>query len=216
MPKNAKCDRVFMPQKRDRTDESFTRSILAERNQNMSGCPIGLICEYFEDGCGEYCESLAHPWPLPFWDWSFDPKWRELNGFKVEIPAYQEYASNNEWEIISTDRYNYWVGRIRHELWLAGWWNAIELPYKYHPDGGIEVIHHLPLNDDVTFATPWVYHPKGYSYAAPSHREEFMPPIPINSWPHKWAGDIEADGFYKDWLIYWPSDFEGRRDYDYE
>lgn len=179
----------------------------------MSECPIGLICEHFENNCRYYCAELAKPWPLPL-EKQFDFKLFKEFGFKVVVPTYEEYSSNQEWEIEVTNRYNEWAGQVREELWLAGYYNAIDLPYQYHPDGGIEVIYHLPLDSDVTFSSPWTS--KGHAYS-PSHLEEFMPPIPINSWPHEWAGDIEADGFYNDWLIYWTSDFEdSSRNYDYE
>ncbi|ALF53805.1 hypothetical protein ACX27_14650 [Nostoc piscinale CENA21] len=67
----------------------------------------------------------------------------------------------------------------------------------------------------MTFSTPWIS--KGVIYAPP-HWEAFIPPVPVDGWPHDscWTEYIEADGFYTDWVIYWPSDFEVTRDYDYE
>ncbi|MDZ8056542.1 MAG: hypothetical protein RMX63_34525 [Aulosira sp. ZfuCHP01] len=142
-------------------------------------CPIGLICEHFE--CDRsYCFELAKPWPLPC-DETFyiAPKWKDFYVFVVEIPDYREHDSNDECRINQIDDYNHWVGHIRLELWLYGWWNALELPYQSHPDGGLLVVKYLELDSDVTFASPWEF--DGYQRYRTCW-EYFVPPVPVDAY----------------------------------
>lgn len=171
-------------------------------------CPIGLICEHFEcDRYGDsYCQDLADPWPLPYW---VEPCWMPGVGLLVILPAYEWDCPNIEHMIIENSRYNRWVERVRNDYWLAGWWNAIDLPYQAHPEGGVLVIHHLKLDEEITFSRPWHYSPEIKDDTSPTHWEMFMPPVPLSGYRHPFTKDyIEPDGFYRDWLLRWPSDFE--------
>lgn len=178
----------------------------------MTNCPIGLICEYFEcDHYGSgYCQDLADPWPLPYFK---EPCWMPGVGFLVILPAYKWDCPNIEYMITENERYNRWVERVRDDYWLYGWWNAIDLPYEEHPGGGILVIHDLRLDESITFSHPWRYNPKVKYDISPTHWEEFMRPVPLDGYRHSSTENIEPDGFYRDWLLRWASDFE-ENDYD--
>ncbi|WGV23684.1 hypothetical protein [Halotia branconii] len=178
-----------------------------------SYCPIGFDCALMGDRTvcqnRSYCQNLAEPWPIPY---DINPSWLTGVGLLVSVPNYDYDCPNVEHMIAENDRYNAWVESVRLELWLAGWWSAIELPYKQHPRGGLLVIHHLSLDSEVTFASPWAYDPTQPYNCSPEYREIFMPPIPVSANGRKWdfadwSHQIEEDGFYRDWLMFWPWDF---------
>ncbi|MEH2280636.1 MAG: hypothetical protein V7K90_04725 [Nostoc sp.] len=151
----------------------------------MSDCPIGLICDHFE--CDAFdrrmhrtlCFNLAKPWPLPYSCFVIASEWRAIYGFRVEIPSYAEHDSCDEHEIENTVRYNHWIESIRHGFWEGGWWEAIKLPYKSHPDGGLLVFKDLDLDESVTFACPWNF---PYTHDQYRHFKGFEPPVPIHGY----------------------------------
>ncbi|MEH2300014.1 MAG: hypothetical protein V7K88_13560 [Nostoc sp.] len=107
-------------------------------------------------------------------------------------PDFPEYEHLLE----AYERGNSWVERIRHEIWLVGWWKAIDLPYQPHLDGGLVVVHFQPLDEDVMFAcclTNNFY-----------KQEQFAPPVPIDGYEliygrpaTLYGGEFDEDGFYK-------------------
>ncbi|MEH2467495.1 hypothetical protein [Nostoc sp.] len=178
----------------------------------MKDCPIGLICGDFECNRDGYCQDLADPWPLPY---DIDPSWMPGVGLLVTLPAYDWYCPNIEHMIIQNERYNRWVGRVREDYWLGGWWGATDLPYQSHPEGGILVIYHLKLDEEITFSRPWRYLPNISYDCSPTHWEEFMPAVPIDGYLHPLSDrHIESDGFCCDWLLLWAHDFESENDDD--
>ncbi|MEH2050069.1 hypothetical protein [Nostoc sp.] len=177
----------------------------------MKDCPIGLVCSDFE--CDRrYCQDLAEPWPLPYY---LNPCWMKGVGLLVVLPSHDWDCPNIEHMITENERYNNWVQRVRDDYWLGGWWNAVDLPYEAHPEGGILVIHHLKLDEEIAFSRPWRYNPKVQYDTSPTHWEEFMPPVPLEGGRHPFTDDyIEDDGFYRDFLLRWPSDFVEQYEYD--
>ncbi|MEH1855264.1 MAG: hypothetical protein V7L11_27190 [Nostoc sp.] len=179
----------------------------------MIDCPIGLICDYFKCDRG-YCQNLANPWPLPYY---INPGWLPGVYLWVEILPFDYDTPNVEYLIIQAEEDNRWVESVRQELWRGGWWKAEDLPYQPHPEGGLLVIHHLRLTEEVTFACPWVYDSNKRYNCSPTHREQFMPPVPLDGYRRAFTDDyIEDDGFYRDFLLRWASDFVEQYEYDEE
>lgn len=182
----------------------------------MKDCPIGLICDYFEcnvfGGCTNraYCQELAKPWTLPYW---VEPCWMPGVGLLVTLPACEWDCANEEHEIAIQDRYNEWVERIREDYWLGGWWEATDLPYQPHPDGGLLVIHQLRLDKDITFSCPWRDIRKRSADTYPECWEQFTPPVRLNRHRHPWDKKIQDDGFYPPWVLVFASDFEEDEEY---
>jgi hypothetical protein len=173
--------------------------------KKMSDCPIGLNCKDFE--CRRsYCQNLADPWPVPYFTY---PGWLPGVSLLTTIPQFDYDCPNVEHLIIANEEYNRWVDNVRQELWLGGWWQAVDLPYELHLDGGLLVIHHLKLDEEVTFVSPWRLDLENKYNCSPTHWEEFMPPVPLDGYRTPFTSDyIEPDGFCRDWLLLWPSDFE--------
>ncbi|MDZ7956539.1 MAG: hypothetical protein RMY34_01295 [Aulosira sp. DedQUE10] len=145
---------------------------------NNKECPIGLICEFFE--CDrDYCFELVEPWKLPYEIYDFGhPESRKLI---VGIPEYEEYGYSNCDAILErTNRYNEWVGRVRDNLWLGGWWNAVDLPYEFHPSGGLMVTKHLRLDGLVNFTSCLVF-ANGFRRDKVCW-EGFYPAVPVNGY----------------------------------
>ncbi|MEH2384169.1 MAG: hypothetical protein V7K27_35670 [Nostoc sp.] len=171
----------------------------------MRDCPIGLICSDFE--CNRrYCENLADPWPLPYY---LNPRWMPGVGLLVIVPSHEWDCTTEEHLIAQNEEYNNWVTSVRNEMWMGGFWYAIDLPYEVHPEGGLLVIHDLKLDGDVTFSEPWIFNPKKRYNCAPTHWEEFMRPVPLEGCRHPFTADyIEKDGFYRDFLLRFLGDFD--------
>jgi len=176
----------------------------------MTECPIGLICEFFE--CERsYCQNLADPWPLPY---LVNPGWMPGIGLLVSLPTHDWDCPNVEHLIIENENYNRWVETVRHFCWQGGWWDAVDLPYQFHPDGGLLVIHDRPLDESTTLSCCWDFEDGYQRYR--SHWDGFMPPVPINGFKliyGEFSGKelIEADGFFKWWTLC-AGDFEGLED----
>ncbi|WP_375494695.1 hypothetical protein [uncultured Nostoc sp.] len=157
----------------------------------MTDCPIGLICSDFE--CDRtFCNFLAQPWTLPFF---INPGWIPGVNLLVTVLDYDPDFPEYENEIEAYERDNSLVSRIRDEIWLVGWWKAVDLPYQAHPDGGLTVIHFQPLNEDVMFAC----------YVANNFykMEQFAPPVPIDGYeriygepPSSIRQEVDQDGFF--------------------
>ncbi|MEH1852589.1 MAG: hypothetical protein V7L11_13075, partial [Nostoc sp.] len=59
------------------------------------------------------------------------------------------------------------------------------------------------------------YNPKVSYNTSPTHWEEFMPPVPLDGYRRAFTDDyIEDDGFYRDFLLRWASDFVEQYEYD--
>ncbi|MEH2456561.1 hypothetical protein [Nostoc sp.] len=159
----------------------------------MTDCPIGLICNDFK--CDRtFCNFLALEWPLPFF---VNPCWMPGVNLLVTVLDYDPDFPEYEHLIEDYHRGNSWVERIRDEIWLAGWWKAIDLPYRPHPDGGLVVVHFQPLDEDVMFAC--------YLTNNFYESEQFSPPVPINGYEIVYGKpaslivnrEVEKDGFLK-------------------
>lgn len=154
-----------------------------------------------------YCSNLAAPWPLPYY---LNPIWRDESSLEVNLPQHEYDCENVEHLIIQQDRHNALIDRMLPEYWLAGWWDAVFLPYRPHPDGGLEVFYNLKLTENITFSRPWKFDQKYKCDVAPTCWEEFMPPVPINHFYDQPFDevDLEEDGFCKDYLLLYPWHFE--------
>ncbi|MEH1802169.1 MAG: hypothetical protein V7L13_24005 [Nostoc sp.] len=160
----------------------------------MTDCPIGLICDYFKCDRAHhaFCKFLAQPWPLPF---VVNPGWMPGVGLLVTVLDYDLDYPEYEYEVEAWERGTSWIERIRHEIWLVGWWKAIDLPYQPHPDGGLVVVHFQPLDEDAMFTC--------YLTNNFYKQEQFAPPVPINGYeiiygkPASFFPDrkAEEDGF---------------------
>jgi hypothetical protein len=159
----------------------------------MNDCPIGLICSDFK--CDRaFCNFLAQPWPLPFF---INPGWMPGVDLLVSVLDYDPDFPEYEHLLEAFERGNSWVERIRHEIWLAGWWKATDLPYQPHPGGGLLVIHFQPLDEDVMFACCLINN----FYK----QEQFAPPVPVNGYEIIYGRpvglitvrEIDEDGFFK-------------------
>ncbi|MBD2503434.1 hypothetical protein [Anabaena azotica] len=137
-------------------------------------CPVGLICEYFDECDRAYCNSLVRPWPLPY---CIDSDGQ--SECEVELPAYNHTINNVE-DLEYWERYNEWVQSIRNEYWLGGWWDAVLLPYQSHPAGGLLVIKPLRLNNDIDFACHSDF-ANGFSKYI-DYWEAFEPAVPIHGY----------------------------------
>lgn len=185
----------------------------------MKDCPIGLICGDFE--CDRaYCFNLIKPWPLPlaYGTSCSDPEWQAEYGVTVGIPRSAEFDSDDPDEIEETARYNHWVESVWHGFYEGGWWEAIRLPYKAHPDGGLLVFRSLELDESVTFACPWNFPHKHDQYR---HFKGFEPPVPIHGYQKiygklstEFANDDypEAEGPLEDYPLLYCWSFLGYED----
>ncbi|WP_414551463.1 hypothetical protein [Anabaena sp. CCY 0017] len=124
-----------------------------------------------------------------------------IPNIEVIACSYEEDCINQEWAIIQQEKYNEDVDNLRIGMFNAGWWWGISLPYENHPEGGLLVIHHRPLNWEVTFEQPWDFPTQGYN-PSPTARESFCPPVPLSARP-SWTKHVESDGFEHDsWLVW--------------
>lgn len=188
--------------------EDLETAITNYVRKKKSECFTGFRC--YAPFCKGYCAEIYNYCPLPYDPYFLTDEWLKIRGFVVNIPDFDEYSDDTgpEHELFYTDRFNHWINIVRNEMFLGGWWKSIELPYKW--EEGLVVTKYLPLDDEITFFTPWVYNAMlGRSDGLLSHWEVFMPPVPVNvgfkalTW-----NKIQQDGFYE--LLIYPWDTEAQ------
>lgn len=138
----------------------------------MSECPIGLICELME--CRrQVCNDYARPWTLPAWYAEYDMNWKRCNPYLiVQLPEYDDSNPETDHECYELGLYNERVSLQREAFFLAGWWNAIELPYHYEL-GFLIVDFRLILDENCAFQCHW---PCQCEYS-----EGFHPAVPLKA-----------------------------------
>lgn len=152
--------------------------------------------------------------PLPYW---FKPGWEPGVTILVRIPGYMddEDFCDKEWgynwaveSCVAKDA-NKLIESQRRDMFLGGWWGAINLPYESHPDGGLLVTKKFDLCHETTFSCD---KDSKYDY------ETFLPPVPITEYEKRFYREsrdlyyklIEDDGYFKYSNLEWPpaTDYE--------
>lgn len=159
-------------------------------------CPINLICELME--CNpQLCKHFSNPWPLPY---TINPYWLPGVNLLVNLLDNIDDPPEQEYLFEAYEEYNSVVSRIKEEVWLAGWCEAIDLPYKPHPEGGLLVTHSLQLDEDSAFKCDLDYN--HYD------EEQFSPAVSIDAYEQIYgesASLITSKNMYDEngFLIYW-------------
>ncbi|MEH2460927.1 hypothetical protein [Nostoc sp.] len=110
---------------------------------------------------------------------------------------------------------------VQTEIWTAGFFDPIELPYQAHPEGGLLVTGFLNLDEFVTFARP--YHTyfdetlNCWRIDSPDYCQvqQFMPALPLpedeydygRGYTHTWTPDLpdlQPGEFWEDDFLYYP------------
>ncbi|MEH2357518.1 hypothetical protein [Nostoc sp.] len=172
----------------------------------MSECPIGLICSDFE--CDRaFCNFLAQPWPLPY---RIVPPsfWLPMAHLLVKIPQLGDVPVRS-------------LSVIETEIWNAGFFDPIKLPYQAHPEGGLLVTGFLELTEMVTFARPYYAYfdeeLKIWRDESPHYwlGDQFMPALPLpeseydytRGYTQTWTPvlpDLQPGEFWEDCYLYYP------------
>ncbi|MEH2005890.1 hypothetical protein [Nostoc sp.] len=180
----------------------------------MKDCPIGLICEDFDCdafGRSSYCQRLAAAWPLPY---RIVPAsiWFPMahsSHLLVKIPEFSDVPVDS-------------LDIIKTEVWAAGFFDSIKLPYQAHPEGGLLVVEWLSLTAEITFICPLVYrfheHLNCWLNDSPDiwEGDKFMPALPLPEDEYEYSRgsgqfwnpvlpDIEPGEFWEDCYLYYPS-----------